>query len=57
MRTAKAYFTGTHRYSFRPNEIAEILGVVTCYPENYPPRVCFHLLYSDGKEDYCPTEE
>lgn len=52
-QTSKAYYVGTHQYSFRTGEPAEILGVVWVTPEekDRPPRACFHVRYEDGTED------
>lgn len=57
MKTGKAFYVGTHHYSFRVGEPAEIIGVITCYPENHDPTICFHVRYADGFEDWCPTSD
>ncbi len=55
--TEKAYYTGTHRHSFRTGQPAEILGVVWTGPENRPARACFHIRYPDGAEDFCAISD
>lgn len=53
----KAYYQGTHHNSFRSGELAEIIGLVYINKEDEKPmeaRACFHVKYSDGKEDYTP---
>jgi len=58
METDKAYYIGTNSHSFRQGEPAEIIGVVTYYPDLMgEPRVCFHLRYGDGFEDYSPISD
>jgi hypothetical protein len=57
MKTEKAYYIGTHHYSYRVGEAAEILGVSTCTPIGGLPRTCYHIKFKDGKEDYCPLSE
>jgi hypothetical protein len=57
MKTKKAYYVGTSLYSFRRDEAAEIIGVLTCYPDKYEPTICYHVRYADGFEDYCPISD
>lgn len=57
MKTNRAFYVGTHHYSFRNGEPAEILGVETCFPENHEATICFHIIYHDGKEDWCPVSD
>lgn len=47
-----AYFIGKNRYSYRPDEPAEIIGVVFYTPDKEEARVCYHVRYVDGMEDY-----
>jgi hypothetical protein len=55
MVTSKAFYQGINQYSFRSGELAEIIGIATCHPENGIPRVCFIVKYADEKMDYCPV--
>ena len=58
MQTSKAYYVGTHRYSSRAGEPAEIVGVQVVVPTGRSEsRPCFHLRYKDGHEDFCPTSD
>lgn len=52
-----AYYVGTHQYSFRSEEVAKVVGLNTIYRDDLPPRVCFHIVFADGKEDWCPVED
>ena len=50
-----AYIMGKHRYSFRCNEAAEVIGVYYVTPFQYEEaRFCYKLRYSDGTIDYVP---
>ena len=53
IQTETAYYVGTSPYSYKPNELAEIIGVVlvTRCGEKIP---CFHVRYSDCQIDYTP---
>ena len=59
IETKDAYYVGTHKYSFRQGEPAKIVGIKTVFrdKENFPSRVCFHVVYADGFEDWCPIED
>lgn len=52
MKQSKAFLINTGVVSFRPGEVAEVLGVAIVTPPNCPPRPCYHIRYNDGKEDY-----
>ena len=52
-----AYYVGTHQYSYRMGEVARVVGASTIYRDELPPRVCFHVVFADGKEDWCPVED
>lgn len=52
-----AYYVGTHQYSFRSGEVARVVGLKTVYRDDFPPRVCFHVIFADGKDDWCPVED
>ena len=57
-REKTAYLIGTHKYSFRYNEPAEIIGVkFVCPGENYAERLCYLIKYSDGFLDYVVVED
>jgi hypothetical protein len=57
MKIGKSYYVGTNENSFRSSEPAEIISILTCYPEKDIPRVCFEVKYADGKIDYCPVSD
>lgn len=59
MKIAVAYFVGTHRYSFRPDQPAEIVGVKMVRPDRLgaEPRPCFELRWPDGFIDYSPIDD
>ena len=58
MKTEKAYYVRTHRYTFRSGEPAEILGIEMVQPkEGDTFRSCFKVRYAAGKEDYTPISE
>ena len=51
----RAYLIGTHSISFRRGVPAEILTVVFFKHEDNAPRLCYHVRFKDGKEDYTPV--
>jgi hypothetical protein len=51
-QTQKAFLIGTHSNSFRPGEPAKIIGVVFVTPDGFPARVCYEVLYKDGRKDF-----
>ena len=53
----KAYLVGTHRYSFRAGEPAEILGVMFVTPPENEIRACYHIRFDDGRDDFVPLSE
>lgn len=57
MHYEKAYYIGTHQYSFRRGEAAEIIGVEMVQPDGQDFRACYRVRYADGKEDLCPVAE
>lgn len=57
MNTKPAYYTGTHRYSFRSGEPGLIVSVVMVRPDGEDWRPCFHVWYPDGVDDYCPISD
>lgn len=47
------YCMQTDRFrSYRPGEVAEVVGVEWRTPDGYPGRACFKLLYEDGDTDF-----
>ncbi len=55
MLISPAYIMGKHRYSFRCNEVAQVIGVYYVTPCQYEgARFCYKLRYSDGTIDYVP---
>lgn len=52
-----ARIRGTHHYSFRSGEWAEILNVVVCKPKGMEERAAFECRYEDGKLDYIPVDD
>jgi len=57
MHASRAYLIGTHRYSYRPGEPAEIIRVVICDPKDMGLRPCYHIRFSDGEEDFVAIED
>lgn len=53
VQTEKAYCVGIHRYCFQAGKPGEILGVVSILV-NGDPRVCLHVRFEDGQEDFVP---
>jgi len=50
-----AYVTGVHRYSFGYGRIAEVIGI-KIIETSAKERVCLHVRYDDGQEDFVSTE-
>lgn len=57
MNTQKAYHIGTHHDSFRPGEAAEIEGVVFAQMIDGTWRLCYEVVYSDGKRDWAAVHD
>lgn len=53
----KAYLVGTHRYSFRAGQPAEIIGVQFVTPMHAAPRPCYHIQFEDGQQDFVALSE
>lgn len=53
----KVYYVNNHRYGYRGNEPAEIIGVKMYTPEGKTPRLCYEVEYSDGTRDYRVVDE
>ena len=61
MKKEKMYLVGTHWHSFKRGVPGEIKGIFMCTPEGgidfkYEPRPCYHVEWSDGKEDYIAVD-
>ena len=55
IETIKPFVVGKHRYSFRPNESAEVIGAIMVRPNrDIKPRLCLKIKYADGFVDYMP---
>ena len=52
-----AKIRGTHPYSFRNGEWAQIVAVVVYTPEGNPARPAFRCLYDDGVTDYIAVRD
>jgi hypothetical protein len=50
-------YVGDERYSFQGDTPAEVLRVVWYDMAPDARRLCVHLRYPDGREDYAPLEE
>lgn len=58
MKTEKAYIIGTHPYSFRSGEPAEIIGVKLVTPSSdIKCRLCYEIEFSDGFKDSIAVED
>jgi len=56
MKREKVYLIDLNGYGFRCGKPAEIIGVEMCTPEGYRPRLCYHIRFEDGVEDWKPVE-
>lgn len=56
LRLEDAYYVGTSIHSYRYGEPARIVGIKTLYVENRTA-VCFHIVFADGKDDWCPVSD
>lgn len=52
MDAGRVLCVGTHSYSFRAGEPAEVIGVVMAAPGDRERRPCFRIRFDDGKEDF-----
>ena len=57
MKREKVYLVGTHRYSFRAGEPAEIIGVEMTTPKQLLPRLSYHIRFSDYVEDWVAIDD
>ncbi len=58
MTVEPIYYVGLHHYVFRPNQPAEVIGVVSCVPDGtIIKRPCFVVRYPDGLVDYNPIAD
>ncbi|MFA6445651.1 MAG: hypothetical protein WCW14_00155 [Candidatus Paceibacterota bacterium] len=51
------YLVHTHRHGFRAGKPAKILGVRFVTPKGHAGRVCYHVRFRDGKEDFVPLAD
>ena len=57
MESTNLYYIGTHPYSFRSGEPAEIIAV-GLYESGEGKKVpCFHVKFADGIEDWSPISD
>jgi len=58
---AKVIYVGDARYSFQGDTPAEVVRIVWYHVREKPGkktwRLCCHLRYPDGSEDFAPLEE
>ena len=52
-KTEPVYIVAKNPGSFRVGEPAKVVDIVWLTPEGGERRVCLHVLYSDGVEDFC----
>lgn len=59
MIVKNAQLRGGHRYSFRRDEWADIIGIVMGTPDSkigaLEPRLCYCVRFADGLVDYIPV--
>ena len=42
---------------FRLGTVSQIVGIHMVSPDGFPPRLCYHLRWSDGQEDWKPIDD
>jgi len=61
MEIEQVFIRGLHSALFHYDEPAEVIGLRFCRPPDvtgkYPPRLCYMLLWPDGKVDYWPVQD
>lgn len=57
MKREKVYLIDHNTHGFRLFQPAEIIGVEMVTPKGLEPRLCYHLQWSDSKEDWKPINE
>ena len=57
MKREDVYLVNTHRYLYRPGTPARIIGIDMCTPGDKSPRLCYHILYADGQDDWVPIKD
>lgn len=55
MKVEKSYLVGIHRYSYNAGKPGEIIGLVWMTPMGLPKRLCYHVKWKDGTQDYFPV--
>ena len=52
------YYVATHKDLFRPGEPAIVKGIHMVRPSaKLEPRLCYHIEFMDGKEDWIPIKD
>jgi len=57
MQLMAAKIRGTHKYSFRVGDWANIIGVKIGTPKGLEPRPCFLIEFADGQIDSIPIHD
>ena len=58
MKTDEAFLVPVHPDMFRPGEPVRIIGVKMVMPsERAGWRLCYHVMYPDGHEDYVAVHD
>jgi len=57
MSIDKAYYVPTYVYALNAGIPAEILGVVLATPSGLAQRLCYHVRWADGREDWIPVHD
>ena len=57
MESTNLYYIGTHPYSFRSGEPAEIIAVGLYESDECKKVPCFHIKFADGIEDWSPISD
>lgn len=57
MTIEDVYIIGVHPDIFRGKEPRRIIGMKMVTPEGLWTRLCYHVRFEDGKEDYIPVIE
>lgn len=53
----RVWYVGDDAASFQGSTPAEVVGLVVFGTASLPDRLCLHLRYPDGQEDYAPLTE
>lgn len=56
--TDKVFYVGTHHASFNAGVPGEVIGMVFVRPRpDLDRRLCYHVQWANGAEDYCVVED